>query len=1035
MNKIVQTLFYTLTLFIFTSTVQAQETQPRKLSGKALFGGLSARQIGPAVMSGRVTTIDVVNKQPEIMYVGAGGGGVWKSISGGANFRPIFDDHSQSIGKIAIDQNHPDTLWVGTGETWTRNSVSIGTGIYKSTDGGSTWQNKGLRDSERIADILIHPNNPNTIYVAVLGHLWDANEERGIYKTTDGGDTWEQIFYIDENTGCTDLEIDPENPDILYATMWSFRRYPWSFDSGFTGNSGVFKSTNGGADWNSIQEGLPKDTLGRMAIAVAPSNGNVLYLSVEAKEKEDKGLYRSDDKGNTWKRVSNDFNTIVRPFYFSHLLVDPTDENTVYKCGLFLIISEDGGERFRGVGGNVHSDSHAVWVNPKNNKHIILGTDGGVYESVDKGYSFKMFMNLPLSQFYHVSVDMEEPYNIYGGLQDNGSWYAPSQKAGGISNSDWQFTFGGDGFYSFRHPTDPDIVFAEYQGGNLARYNKKTGRAKEIKPYPDQDDPKFRFNWNAPIHLSPNDPERIYFGGQFLFVSNDKGDTWKKISKDLTTNDPKKQEQSKSGGLSIDNSTAENHCTIYTIAESYKNGNTVWVGTDDGNLQVTSNGGSSWNNVIKNVPNLPPNTWITFIDPSHHDANTAYVAFDGHRTGDKNPYLYKTTDLGKTWKNLATDDIEGYALSVREDPVNPNLLFLGTEFGLYISVDGGEIWSRFENSVPKVGIRDMVIHPRDHALVMGTHGRGVIILDDLSPLRQVKPEILTKKIHFFDTEPVILKDPGAGGNWFGGDGTFTGDNPNRAAQIVYYNNKRHTFGKMYLEIYNDKDELLKTLPAGKSAGINIVEMPTQLNKPKSAPTNNRMALFGSLFGPNLPAGKYKVRLVKGKEEYFSGFELQNDPKSIYSERDRNVQIDATYQLYDMTEQMAHLYHNLEEMKEQANKHIKMQESMEEDLTDFTKKVDDFSNTLVALGGDFYVDEEEKIRERISDLYRQVSGYPGRPSNSQLDRIKVLVADFEKVVADFEMLKTTDLASINENLKMANVNEIILTPFDEFIKDE
>ncbi|MFZ4561723.1 MAG: VPS10 domain-containing protein, partial [Saprospiraceae bacterium] len=491
-----------------------------------LFGNLRARQIGPATTSGRISSIDAVHRSPEIIYVGTAGGGVWKSVSGGAFFQPVFDDHVQSIGKIAIDQQHPDTVWVGTGEPWVRNSVSPGNGVYRSTNGGKAWEHLGLSTTERISDILIHPNNPNVVYVAAQGALWNAHPERGVYKTTDGGKSWNKILFIDEHTGAADLSMDPSNPDIIYAAMWSHRRYPDFFDSGLNGKSGLYKTINGGESWDTIHNGLPKETLGRMAVAVAPSNPDLLYLSVECKSKEGKGLYLSTDKGASWEKVSSEFNTTVRPFYFSHLVVDPKNDSIVMKAGLSLIISENRGKSFRSMDGSVHSDIHAVWIDPNHPKHVLLGSDGGVYESFDRGASFKMFMNLPVAQFYHVSVDNEVPYNVYGGLQDNGSWYAPSRKPGGIGNADWKPTFGGDGFWSFPHPTNSDIVFSEYQGGNLVRFSKKTGMAKEIRPIPEPGEPKYRFNWNAPIHISPNNPNRMYFGAQFLFRSDDMGDSW-----------------------------------------------------------------------------------------------------------------------------------------------------------------------------------------------------------------------------------------------------------------------------------------------------------------------------------------------------------------------------------------------------------------------------------------------------------------------------------------------------------------------------
>lgn len=1026
-----RTLLLIVATLLSGITIDAQETSA--FAGKSLFGSLRARHLGPASTSGRVSSLSVVESETEKIYVGAASGGLWKSISAGAYFNPVFDDYTQSIGKVAVDQLNPETIWVGTGEPWVRNSVSVGTGLYKSTNGGGSWKLMGLEDSERISDIIVHPENSDIVYVAAQGHLWDSNEERGVYKTSDGGETWERVFYIDENTGCADLEIDPTNPNVLYAAMWSHRRYPWSFDSGLNGESGLFKSVDAGKSWKPVHNGFPDETLGRIAVSVAPSNPNRVYATVEVKDKEKKGLYRSDDAGGSWELVSTSMNTSLRPFYFSLLRVDPLDENIVYKCGLNLIVSEDGGDSFRTVGSQVHSDIHDVWIDPSNTKHVIIGTDGGVYESYDRAKSFKMFNNLPLSQFYRISVDDAEPFNVYGGLQDNGSWFAPSQKAGGVGNADWTATFGGDGFYSFRHPVDEDIIYCEYQGGNLVRYNKKTGRAKDVKPVPDDSGEKYRFNWNSPIHLSSTNKERIYFGSQYLFRSEDRGESWQKISDDLTTDDPEKQKQKESGGLSIDNSTAENHCTIYSVAESPANQSVIWVGTDDGNIQVSNNSGSQWTNVTENLEGVPANTWVTCVEPSHHDANRAFVTLDGHRTGDKETYVYMTEDQGKTWSALQSENVDGFALCIREDLVNPDLLFLGTEFGLYVSFDRGTSWTRFKNNMPKVGVREMVIHPRDHSLVMGTHGRGAILIDDISPLREVKSDLLDQPLAFITTEPTILKDPGGGGGWFGGAGNYTASNPSRAAKIVYYMSKRHTFGKMFVEIYNQQDSLLKVLPAGKSAGINIVEMPTFLEKPKSAPTNNRMALFGSLFGPSLQAGDYKVKIVKGKESYDSVFTLENDPSSAHSNQDRALQRSTTMDLYNMSQDLAYIHHVIDNLESQALN--VSNEELKDVLTAFAEKANKHKNSLVAMEGDFYVDEEERIRERISDLYRRVSSFPGRPSDTQISNTKALLEDMVKVKSDFESFIDTDLASINTTLTENELPEMAYGSFEAFLEDK
>ncbi len=1017
-------------LFLCWLSISLVTAQDTNIDYHSIVNSLYARQIGPAVMSGRVSTIAAVDSKPEIIYVGAGGGGVWKSISGGVTFRPVFDDHPQSIGKITIDQQNPETVWVGTGEPWVRNSVSVGNGIYKTTNGGVNWTHKGLENTERIGDIVVHPQHSDTVFVAALGHLWNANADRGIYRTIDGGETWEKVLYIDENTGGADLAIDPSNPDILYATMWSFRRWPWFFDSGFTGSSALYKSEDGGQTWSTLTKGLPEEKLGRMAIDIAPSNPDVLYLSVESETREKKGIYRSGDKGESWEQVSTDFNASVRPFYFSRLLVDPQNDSILVKCGFQAIFSEDAGRTFRPMDGAVHSDVHDVWIDPNNTKHVLLATDGGVYESHDRGYTFRHWSNLPLSQYYRISVDNHKPFRIYGGLQDNGSWYGPSAKAGGIGNGDWVNTFGGDGFYCFRHPTKENFIFTEFQGGMIIRYDEATGNVKWLRPYASGEEDKYRFNWNSPIHLSPNHPERIYFGSQYLFMSEDMGESWQRISPDLSTNDPEKLKQNESGGLSIDNSTAENHCTIYAIAESPKDANIIWAGTDDGNLQVSADLGKTWTNVVGNIPGLPKNTWVSYIEPGHFDANTAWVVFDGHRSGDKTPYLYKTTDLGKTWTAVNTEGIPSYALSVREDLVNPDLLFLGTELGLYISLDGGTEWTRFENNVPQVGIRDMVIHPRDHSLVLGTHGRGVIIIDDISPWREFSPAIAGEKLHFFESRPTVLRDPGNGGGWFGGSGNFTGPNPNTAAKIAYYMPKRHTFGKMYLEVYKD-GELIKTLQAGKSGGINIVEMPTALERPKAAPTKNRMALGGTIFGPNLEAGKYEVKLIKGRETYNTGFELIHDPESPYSTEERTLQYETVMKLYAMTEQLAYIYQILDEIGGQAKELDTDDPAIKDLLQQLEIKSEELRESFVALEGDFYVDSDEQLRERIAEMYMQVSNFPGKPTNTQLERSDALSGEMQEVETEVTRFLEEELAPVNEKLSEAGIPIIKYSSFSEF----
>ena len=529
---------------------------PIVLSGDELFGSIQARQIGPALMSGRITDLEGHPTNPRVLYVGSAGGGIWKSADGGSSFYSIFDKHNQSIGALAIDPKNPDqVIWAGTGETWTRNSTSVGDGLYKTIDGGSNWSKVGFENSDRISSIQINPNNTDEVYVGILGPLWGDSDERGVYKTSDGGQTWERLLAGDLSTGCSDLIIDKNDPNILYAAFWEFRRTGWSFNSGGE-KSALYKSIDAGKTWAKIHNGLPTGTLGRFAISLAPSNSNILYAAVEAEK--DKGLYRSEDGGNSWTYLNKDFGLVVRPFYFSRIVIDPKNPDVLIKAGLFGSLSKDGGKTFKGMG-NMHGDIHDFLFDINDSDRIFAGTDGGLYRSWDGGTNMEMVNNLPLSQFYHVSVDNAEPYNVYGGLQDNGSWFGPSSSPGGVEARDWTSVGAGDGFRVYRHP-EKNIVYSEMQGAEgVWRYDVDKNMLKTIKPFPVAGDPKLRFNWNAPMSVSTHNADRLYLGSQFVHVSDDMGNNWKKISPDLTTNDPAKQNQVESGGISKDNSGAENH--------------------------------------------------------------------------------------------------------------------------------------------------------------------------------------------------------------------------------------------------------------------------------------------------------------------------------------------------------------------------------------------------------------------------------------------------------------------------------------------
>ncbi|MFT7628276.1 MAG: photosystem II stability/assembly factor-like uncharacterized protein, partial [Ulvibacter sp.] len=744
-----------ITLFIaFGLLPIVSHAQDISLKGKQLFGDMNARHIGPALMSGRINDLEKHPTNARILYAGSAGGGVWKSGDGGATFSPIFDDHVQSIGVVTLDPTNPDeVIWVGTGETWTRNSVTIGDGLYKTTDGGANWKKMGFENSERIASIVINPKNSNEIYVGVLGALWSDSEERGVYKTTDGGKTWNKILYVGPSTGAGDVLMDPNNPNILYASMWQFRRSGWGFESGGE-NSALYKSVDAGKTWGKIQNNIPTGNLGRIGIALAPSDSNILYAVIETGEKSTNGLWRSNDAGENWEHLNSDFGLTVRPFYFSRITVDPKNPNIILKGGLSGSISRDGGKTFKALG-NMHSDIHDIIFDINNSDIIYSGTDGGVYRSWDGGSTFEIVENMPLSQFYHISVDDAEPYNVYGGLQDNGSWYGPSSSPGGVNARDWNSVGYGDGFRVLKHPTK-NIIYSEMQGAeNVWRYDVDKNRTKTVQPLPKKGDPDLRFNWNAPMAVSSHVPDRFYMGSQFVHRSDNMGDSWEIISPDLTTNDKTKQDQSNSGGLSVDNSGAENHTTIFTIAESPLDKDILWVGTDDGNVSVSTNGGKSWDNVTPNLIGIPQNTWVYHIEASSHGKGIAYAVFEGHTTGDMKPYALKTSDFGKTWKSIISDDIntKAFVRNIQEDYVNEDLLFLGTEFGLYVTIDGGKNWSHFTNNMPLVAVHFIDLQKKTNDIVMGTHGRGVIIIDDISPLRELNQEILSKDVHFFETKP------------------------------------------------------------------------------------------------------------------------------------------------------------------------------------------------------------------------------------------------------------------------------------------
>jgi len=719
---------------------------------------MRAREIGPAGMSGRVADVEVVLSDPNVIYVGSSTGGVFRSNDGGIEWDPIFDEQDVlGIGAIAVFQPNPDVVWIGTGEGNPRNSAGVGRGLFKSIDGGVSWRSMGLGRSERIHRILTHPTDPDVVYVGVMGPAWSDGQERGLYRTRDGGRTWDRVLWQNERTGIADVIMDPTNPDKLFAAMWEFRRTPWDLTSGGPG-SGLFVTYNAGDTWTqlSADDGLPEGELGRIGLTISPSNPDVVYALVEATQSE---LIRSADGGRTWSTIDDEPGVNPRPFYYADLRIDPKNENRLYRLHGSVQVSEDQGRNWRTVvpSAIVHGDVHELWIDPDDPSRMILGEDGGIALSYNRGVTWRFVENLGVAQFYHISVDDAVPFNIYGGVQDSGSWYGPSTvwENKGILNAHWRRVGGGDGFSVMPDRSDPEnFGYSMSQGGNLQHFDKNTGARRSVRPV-HPDGTALRFNWNAGLTWDPLELSTIYLGSQFLHTSNDQGRSWRIISPDLTTNDPLKQRAEVSGGLTMDASGAEMHTTIISIGPSTLEPGLIWVGTDDGNVQITRDGGENWQNVRDSITGLPHGIWVPDVQPSKHEPGRAYLVAEDHRRGDWTPHVYVTEDYGTTWTSLSSPSIAGFVHAIEEDPENPNLLFLGTEFGLRVSFDRGQSWERYTSGVPAVPIRDLVVHPRDGDLVLGTHGRALIVVDDIRPLRELAddPSIRSSTVHAFAPPP------------------------------------------------------------------------------------------------------------------------------------------------------------------------------------------------------------------------------------------------------------------------------------------
>jgi len=966
-----------------------------------LFKNKTPRNIGPGGMSGRVTSIDVVHANTDIMYAGTASGGLWKSTSGGIKWVPIFDNEATaSIGAVAVQQSNPSVIWVGTGEGNPRNSLNGGYGIYKSLDGGKNWILMGLEKTRHIHRVIIDPTNPNTVYAAAIGSPWGEHPERGVYKTIDGGKTWNKILYTNQKSGAADLVMDPQNPNKLIAAMWEHKRDPWFFNSGGEG-SGLYSSYDGGETWKKItsEDGLPEGNLGRIGVAIAPSKPNIIYALIEAKKN---ALYKSTDGGVKWEKVSDNMNEIGnRPFYYADIYVDSQNENRLYSIFTYVNVSEDGGKNFTqlmpayGVDNGIHPDHHAWWIHPTNGNFMIDGNDGGLNITKDGGNSWRFIGNLPVAQFYHINVDNEFPYNVYGGMQDNGSWRGPAYvwRAQGIRNSYWQEISFGDGFDVIPDKDDSQFGWTMSQQGYVSRYDWKIGNNYIVRPTHPDADVTLRFNWNAAINIDPYSNNILYFGSQFVHKSTDKGETWNIISPDLTTNDPDKLKQHESGGLTMDATGAENHCTILVIEPSEVEADMLWVSTDDGRVHYTQDGGAQWTEVTKNIKGLPKGSWIPQIKASKTNKGEALLIANDYRRFNYTPYAYRTKNYGKTWERIVdASDVKSYTLSIVEDAEEPNLLFLGTDDGLYMSIDSGNKWTKWTEGFPTVSVKDLVIHPREQDLVIGTFGRAAWILDDIRPLRAIakNQNLLQKSVHLFEPPTAYqaaYQQPT--GSRFGGDAMFNGENRDSGAQFSYYlkvqkntskadenedKNKEEDqkettevkWDSLQLQIF-DGERLIRTLKkkAPKDDGIHFlrwnmdekgVERPSKkIQKSKREPS-----------GIQVMPGSYRAVLRYGDQNSEAVIKVKSDPRIPYNIQARQAVYDALKEFEHQQEIAAKAVKQLVESKnivsefsdKLSKKDKKLNKEALKRCKELTKKID----SLLAL----YFGKEDKRQGITSD---------------------------------------------------------------------
>ncbi len=1017
---------------ILPSSVHAQDADVLA----AAIDPLEWRHIGPVNMGGRVSAIVGVAGDPTTFWVGGADGGVWKTVNGGITFEPQWqDEEAYSVGALAVAPSDRNVIWVGSGEGDPRNSVSYGLGVWRSTDGGSSWTHLGLERTERIKRIVVDPRDPDVALVCALGREWGPNPERGVFKTEDGGRTWTHVLSIDQDTGCADLDIDLSNPRNVYAGMWTFRRRPWRFDDGGK-ETALYVSRDGGDSWRKITT-TPDEPMARPGISVAQSRPNIVYLITEFPTAGT--LFRSEDYGETWSMVNDDRNINFRPFYYSDVFVDPSDHNTVFAIAGGMSKSTDGGRTFDRIARDVHGDHQALWIDPANGEHVLSGSDGGMQVSHDGGDNFHIFRNFSLAQYYHVFVDDRDPYYVCGGLQDNGNWCGPSRtnEPRGIVPGEWYTVSGGDGFYTVPVPGQPNLVYSNAQGGYFRITDTKSGQTRSIEPHPwmvgsqgqGMFQARYRFNWDAPIYVSPHDPGTVYWGGNVLFRSNDYGHSWDVISPDLTTDDPEKQLDS-GGEIYNDNTAAEFHTTILTVAESPVERGVLWVGTDDGNVQVSRDDGGTWTNVRNRVPGLPAETWVGNIEASPTERGTAFMAVDNHRLDDFTPHLYETRDYGQTWRDISgglpQDD---YVKVVRQHPTNADLLFVGMERGIYASWNRGDTWVDIRQNLPRVSVRGIRVQPQYNDLVIGTHGRGAWILDDIQPLVELA-EAVQKPVHLFDMRTATDWERWSRGSNLG-QSSFTGDNPQSGAWVHYYLSdvaaeQASGSGGARIRITDASGTLVKEFrDRDAGAGINRAEWDLSWEGPEPIPGQERGGggfFFGGGGPPAVP-GMYTATLLVAGQEQSTEFRLRGDPNVAAAQADYVARFQAAMRARELTTNLNRMVGAIRDIDGQVDGLLEAIDgkglSNEAQIRDVAGQaqgaLETLSNEVVRPEGGMGYRDWPRLVEQLRFVVRGIEGPQAKPTEGQLEVLGEVEAAYAMRAEELSGIVSGLIAELNSLL--------------------